>query len=169
MLVGPGVELRDGAVLFATGQGIGRTQLVRLDPSWLLLPLTKAADFTTALARHAHMRTRTCAHAHTHTHMRMRTQAARDALHERTLFSAGRGDVGPAVGVPLGRLRLQPARISLPVKRGAFCTVCSTKREISTLRSDVAAIGHSTILLSAPSGVVSRPHRALNQLLGVTL
>ena len=76
--VGPGVELRDGAVLFATGQGIGRTQLVRLDPSWLLLPLTKAADFTTALARHdcapahAHMRTRTraraCAHAHAHAH-----------------------------------------------------------------------------------------------------
>jgi hypothetical protein len=45
-----GAELQDGSVLFATGQGVGRTQLVRLDPSWLLLPKTKTADFSTALA-----------------------------------------------------------------------------------------------------------------------
>eukprot|EP01052_Picozoa_sp_SAG31_P008545 SAG31_NODE_434_length_15737_cov_10.315450_5_plen_665_part_00 len=41
-----GVELNDGTVLFATGQGIGRTQLIRLDPRWLLQPVGKTADFT---------------------------------------------------------------------------------------------------------------------------
>ena len=46
-----GTELGDGKVLFATGQGVGRTQLIRLDPSWLLEPTTKTADFSSALAK----------------------------------------------------------------------------------------------------------------------
>ena len=44
-----GQELANGDVLLRTGQGVGRTQLIRLDPSWLLQP-TKRADFTTPQA-----------------------------------------------------------------------------------------------------------------------
>ena len=44
-----GQELANGDVLLRTGQGVGRTQLIRLDPSWLLVP-TKHADFTTPQA-----------------------------------------------------------------------------------------------------------------------
>lgn len=45
-----GVELIDGSVLFATGQGVGRSQLIRLDPTWLIGPQDKAADFSSRLA-----------------------------------------------------------------------------------------------------------------------
>jgi hypothetical protein len=44
-----GLELASGEVLLRSGQGLGRTQLIRLDPAWLL-ETTKRADFTTARA-----------------------------------------------------------------------------------------------------------------------
>ena len=48
-----GLELSDGSVLFRTGQGIGRTQLVRLDPQWLTSSATqsKLADFASVEAQ----------------------------------------------------------------------------------------------------------------------